>query len=61
MPTLPRAGRLGWRSWNCFKLEVTQHLVEAQVSALASAHGSQPSLLSAGYDRIGIDDGWQAW
>eukprot|EP01051_Picozoa_sp_SAG22_P022572 SAG22_NODE_5455_length_1010_cov_1.381998_1_plen_37_part_10 len=26
---------MGWRSWNCFKLEVTQPLIEAQVSALA--------------------------
>ena len=42
---------MGWRSWNCFKLEVTQPLIEAQVAALASdGPGASGSLLAAGYE-----------
>ena len=49
----------GWRSWNCFKLQVSQDIIERQVTAVAEPFGTEPSLLALGYDHIGIDDGWQ--
>jgi hypothetical protein len=38
----------GWRSWNCFKLEVSQTIIEGQVTAVANPLGAEPSLLALG-------------
>eukprot|EP01052_Picozoa_sp_SAG31_P035774 SAG31_NODE_4362_length_3311_cov_2.094645_1_plen_98_part_00 len=38
----------GWRSWNCFKLEVSQKIIEGQVTAVATPMGTEPSLLTLG-------------
>lgn len=52
---------MGWRSWNAYRLAVDQDLMLAQVAALAAPGPDRsPSLLAAGYEEIGIDDGWQA-
>ena len=50
----------GWRSWNTFKDEITQDVMDAQVDALVTRRHGKPSLLEVGYDDIGLDDGWQA-
>ena len=52
---------MGWRSWNCFKLDVSQQSMLSQVDALVAPQpGSTASLRSLGFSDIGIDDGWQA-
>jgi len=53
----------GWRSFNCFKRAITQPLILEQARILAGATApddDRPSLLSLGFDRIGIDGGWMA-
>jgi len=40
--------------------KVSQELITDQVKALAAKGASGKSLVDLGYDRIGIDDGWQA-
>lgn len=39
--------------------KVSQELITDQVKALAAKGASGKSLVDLGYDRIGIDDGWQ--
>ena len=54
---------MGWRSWNAYGSHVTQTLVEECVDALLdksrSVNGVATSLFDIGYNRVGIDDGWQ--
>ena len=45
---------LGWRSWNAFKSDINQSIIEAQIDALVSS-----GLVAAGYVEIGIDEGWE--
>ena len=57
---LARTPPRGWRSWNLLKLNVTQQKLLAQAAALARTYPDLgPSLLSLGYDNVGLDDGWQ--
>lgn len=60
---------MGWRSWNVYEVGVTQAAMLAQLDALVlkrnappgSAVGAAPvSLLSLGYNRLGLDEGWEA-
>ena len=46
---------MGWRSWNCFKLDVSQLRMLKQADALNNS-----GLLASGFSEIGVDDGWQA-
>lgn len=55
LPPMMQIPPRGWRSWNCFLENVNQTAMVAQVDAIASS-----GLLKAGYNRAGIDDGWQA-
>ena len=52
----------GWRSWNAVMEDVTQQLITRQVDALTvrrlSVAGKPTSLLDLGFDRVGIDAGW---
>ncbi len=53
--------RIGWRSWNFFRQNISQAAILAQVDALTfRPHKDKPSLFEVGYSHIGIDDGWQA-
>jgi hypothetical protein len=56
--TAPR----GWRSWNAVAEDVTQDFITRQVDALTirrhSVNGKPTSLLELGFDRVGIDAGW---
>ena len=55
---------MGWRSWNCFKGDVTdadaRRVADAMVSRRRSVDGVPTSLLDLGYTDLGVDDGWQA-
>lgn len=52
----------GWRSWNAVMEDVTQEFITRQVDALAvrrpTVDGKTASLLELGFDRVGIDAGW---
>ena len=46
---------MGWNSWNCWGLEVSQEKVMASAQALISS-----GLVDYGYCYVNIDDAWQA-
>ena len=46
---------MGWNSWNCWGLEVSQEKVQSSASALIES-----GLADYGYSYINIDDAWQA-
>jgi len=46
---------MGWNSWNCWGLEVSQEKVQASARALIES-----GLADYGYSYINIDDAWQA-
>jgi hypothetical protein len=52
----------GWRSWNAVMEDVTQAFITRQVVALTvrrtTVGGKPTSLLDLGYNRVGIDAGW---
>lgn len=52
----------GWRSWNAVMEDVTQSFMTRQVDALTvrrlTVAGKPTSLLDLGFDRVGIDAGW---
>lgn len=56
---------MGWRSWNCFELDIDQGKMMAQLDAITAERrptwegGPARSLLSLGYNRIGLDEGWE--
>ena len=50
---------MGWRSWNCFALNVNQSLMEDTIRAMAKKRKGVVSLLDLGYETVGLDDGWQ--
>lgn len=53
----------GWRSWNAWESDVTQTKMESVLDALTAPraiwNGSKVSLLQLGYNRVGIDEGWE--
>ena len=53
---------LGWRSYNAFGGRPTQAIMEAMMSAMVdrsrTVEGQPTSLLDLGYDRVGLDGGW---
>ena len=51
---------MGWRSWNCFHGDVDDTKIRTVVDAMAAPRAGGESLLSLGYARVGVDDGWQA-
>jgi len=57
---------MGWRSWNQYGTQCTQKngCLEAVARALVDTSrlvgGANASLLSLGYNTVGLDDGWQA-
>jgi alpha-galactosidase len=55
---------MGWRSWNCDHLEVTDAKIRKTIDAITDktrmVDGVPTSLADIGYGRVGVDDGWQA-
>ena len=53
----------GWRSWDAFLSDVNQSKMEQAVEALTDksrkVDGVPTSLMELGYNRVGLDDGWQ--
>ena len=63
-PTITRAAPMGWRSWNCYHLNISDAKMRSVISAVVSKErsdhaGTPTSLKDLGYARVGIDDGWQ--
>ena len=52
---------MGWRSWNAFGANVNNGTFVAAIDALTAKifDGNKMSLLDAGYESIGIDEGWE--
>ena len=54
----------GWRSWNQMGGDISQSqmlaVAEAMVDRSRDVDGKPTSLLDLGYNRIGMDDNWQA-
>lgn len=48
--------KLGWNSWNTFKANINQSLIETTAKAIVDT-----GLLEAGYNYVNLDDGWQAY
>lgn len=56
---------MGWRSWNQFGSDISQDLFENNImpgltDKSRMVDGKPTSLLELGYNRMGMDDGWQA-
>eukprot|EP00665_Eupelagonemidae_sp_cell47_P009362 gene9362-3970_t len=49
---------MGWRSWNCDHLDVSDKKIRRTVDAITDRSRGR-SLRDAGYNHVGIDDGWQ--
>eukprot|EP01050_Picozoa_sp_SAG11_P003721 SAG11_NODE_217_length_12229_cov_9.152185_19_plen_277_part_00 len=58
---LALAPPLGWRSWNQIGLFDTNHTAMEDIFRLMAgkSFGGPKSLVQLGYDRAGVDDGWQ--
>ena len=56
-----RTPPMGWRSWNAFHGSISQAIMTAQADAMAATAGrpGQRSLLSYGFEHVGLDDNWQ--
>lgn len=54
---------MGWRSWNCYQGDVTDAKIRSVIDVVTSrarmVDGKPTSLVDLGYNRVGIDDGWQ--
>ncbi|KFZ23694.1 hypothetical protein V502_01822 [Pseudogymnoascus sp. VKM F-4520 (FW-2644)] len=48
--------QMGWNTWNTFKANINQSLIENTASTLVST-----GLARAGYEYVVIDEGWQAY
>jgi len=55
---------MGWRSWNCFGIDVSQQMMQSIMDSVADkkrlVDGVHTSLADLGYIYVGLDDGWQA-
>ncbi|KAF6807829.1 alpha-galactosidase [Colletotrichum sojae] len=47
--------QMGWNSWNTFKANINQSIIESTATALV-----ERGLLKAGYNYLIMDEGWQA-
>ncbi|KAF6830659.1 alpha-galactosidase, partial [Colletotrichum musicola] len=47
--------QMGWNSWNTFKANINQSIIESTATALVDK-----GLLKAGYNYLIMDEGWQA-
>ncbi|GKT62324.1 alpha-galactosidase [Colletotrichum tofieldiae] len=47
--------QMGWNSWNTFKQNINQNLIESTATAIV-----EKGLAKAGYNYVVMDEGWQA-
>ncbi len=47
---------MGWNSWNCFHLDISDEIIRAEAAALVKS-----GMKNAGYEYVVIDGGWEGW
>ncbi|HEY1787085.1 MAG TPA: glycoside hydrolase family 27 protein [Verrucomicrobiae bacterium] len=47
---------MGWNSWNCFRLDISDAIIRAEAAAVATS-----GMREAGYQYIVIDGGWEGY
>lgn len=47
---------MGWNSWNCFHLDISDEMIRAEAAALVKS-----GMKKAGYEYVVIDGGWEGW
>lgn len=55
-PELAQTPPMGWNSWNCFRLDITDAMIRAEAAAMATN-----GMKAAGYTYIVIDGGWEGY
>jgi alpha-galactosidase len=55
-PELARTPPMGWNSWNCFGLDISDEMIRAEAAAMAAS-----GMRDAGYQYIVIDGGWEGY
>jgi alpha-galactosidase len=55
-PELARTPPMGWNSWNCFHLDISDAIIRAEAAAMAAS-----GMRAAGYEYIVIDGGWEGF
>ncbi len=53
---LAKTPPMGWNSWNCFRLEISDSIIRAEAEAMATN-----GMKAAGYQYIVIDGGWEGF
>jgi alpha-galactosidase len=53
-PELARTPPMGWNSWNCFHLDISDAIIHAEAAAMVKS-----GMKDAGYEYIVIDGGWE--
>jgi alpha-galactosidase len=53
---LARTPPMGWNSWNCFRLDISDEIIRAEAAAMATN-----GMRAAGYEYIVIDGGWEGY
>lgn len=55
-PPLAATPPMGWNSWNCFNLDISDTIIRAEAAAMATNGMKQ-----AGYQYVVIDGGWEGF
>lgn len=55
-PELARTPPMGWNSWNCFQLDISDSIIRAEAAAMVKS-----GMKKAGYQYIVIDGGWEGY
>jgi alpha-galactosidase len=53
---LARTPPMGWNSWNCFRLNISDEIIRAEAAALVKS-----GMKDAGYEYVVIDGGWEGF
>ncbi|HEV2328166.1 MAG TPA: glycoside hydrolase family 27 protein [Verrucomicrobiae bacterium] len=55
-PDLARTPPMGWNSWNCFRLDISDEIIRAEAAVMVKS-----GMRDAGYQYIVIDGGWEGY
>jgi alpha-galactosidase len=53
---LARTPPMGWNSWNCFHLDISDSIIRAEAAAMVAS-----GMKNAGYQYVVIDGGWEGY
>jgi alpha-galactosidase len=53
---LARTPPMGWNSWNCFGLDISDSIIRAEAAAMVTS-----GMKNAGYQYVVIDGGWEGY